>query len=347
MYALLFVMFDVEAVFVFPWAVRPRASAMLGLVEMTIFIVILALGLVYAWRQGGAPVGLVEKGTLSKPALKPSPWLLNYSRKYSLWMFQWGLACCAIEMGAALASLRHDVMRLGSSHRPARFVDLICISGTVTDKMAPAVKRLYEQMPDPKYVISMGSGQLRRPLLGLVLGDQGRRPGDPRRRLRRAGLLAARSPAAGHRAVAGALHPERGHRQRRARASLAGSRSSLSDVTGTDVPGEESAAAAGTAEVETEEVEAEEVETAEVEAPGLRRSHAHADLMARLEAAFLGDAVLESAANFGLPVVRVRRHSWRHAAEICKTQLDLDYLSFLAGLDWMPAPREGGRRGGW
>ena len=88
-------------------------------------------------------MGLVEKGTLSKPALKPLTWLLNYSRKYSLWMFQWGLACCAIEMGAALASPRQ--------------ADLICVSGTVTDKMAPAVRRLYDQMPDPKYVISMGS----------------------------------------------------------------------------------------------------------------------------------------------------------------------------------------------
>ena len=104
-------------------------------------------------------MGIVEKGYLSKPALKPLTWLLNYSRKYSLWMFQWGLACCAIEMGAAFASPRYDVMRLGVIPLPAspRQADLVVISGTVTDKMAPAVKRLYEQMPDPKYVISMGS----------------------------------------------------------------------------------------------------------------------------------------------------------------------------------------------
>ena len=104
-------------------------------------------------------MGLVEKGTLSKPALKPLTWLLNYSRKYSLWMFQWGLACCAIEMGAAFGSPRYDVMRLGIIPLPAspRQADLVVISGTVTDKMAPAVRRLYDQMPDPKYVISMGS----------------------------------------------------------------------------------------------------------------------------------------------------------------------------------------------
>ena len=100
-------------------------------------------------------MGLVSSGHSPKPLT----WLLNYSRKYSLWMFQWGLACCAIEMGAALAGPRYDVMRLGVIPFPAspRQADLIVISGTVTDKMAPAIKRLYEQMPDPKYVISMGS----------------------------------------------------------------------------------------------------------------------------------------------------------------------------------------------
>src|SRR5439155_13208352 len=105
--------------------------------------------------QGGAQVGLVERGRVPKPLT----WLLNYSRKYSLWMFQWGLACCAIEMGAALASPRYDMMRLGVIPFPAspRQADLVVISGTVTDKMAPAIKRLYEQMPDPKYVSSMGA----------------------------------------------------------------------------------------------------------------------------------------------------------------------------------------------
>ena len=100
-------------------------------------------------------MGLIEKGRVPKPL----SFLLNQARSYSLWVYQWGLACCAIEMGAAFGSPRYDVMRLGVIPFPAspRQADLVVISGTVTDKMAPPIRRLYEQMPDPKYVISMGS----------------------------------------------------------------------------------------------------------------------------------------------------------------------------------------------
>ena len=100
-------------------------------------------------------MGFVDKGRMPKPLTS----LFNLGRSYSLWVYQWGLACCAIEMGAAFASPRYDVMRLGVIPLPAspRQADLVVVSGTVTDKMAPAVQRLYEQMPDPKYVISFGS----------------------------------------------------------------------------------------------------------------------------------------------------------------------------------------------
>jgi NADH-quinone oxidoreductase subunit B len=96
---------------------------------------------------------------LKRTPPKPVSWLLNWGRQYSLWMFQFGLACCAIEMGAAITSPRYDVMRFGVIPLPAspRQADLIVIAGTLTDKMAPVVKRVYDQMPDPKYVISMGS----------------------------------------------------------------------------------------------------------------------------------------------------------------------------------------------
>src|SRR5262249_32952189 len=97
-------------------------------------------------------------GALQKGAPEPARHLLNWGRRYSLWVFNFGLACCAIEF-IATSMARHDFIRLGViPFAPGpRQADLMVVSGTVTDKMAPAVQRLYEQMPDPKYVISFGS----------------------------------------------------------------------------------------------------------------------------------------------------------------------------------------------
>ncbi len=97
-------------------------------------------------------------GAISRLAPAPMRVILNWGRRYSLWVFNFGLACCAIEFIAASMS-RHDFMRLGVIPLAPgpRQADLMIISGTVTDKMAPALKRLYDQMPEPKYVISMGS----------------------------------------------------------------------------------------------------------------------------------------------------------------------------------------------
>ncbi len=83
--------------------------------------------------------------------------LFNWSRSRSLWPITFGLACCAIEMMATSAS-RFDLDRLGIFFRPTpRQSDVMLVSGTVTVKMAERIKRLYEQMADPKWVISMGS----------------------------------------------------------------------------------------------------------------------------------------------------------------------------------------------
>ncbi len=84
--------------------------------------------------------------------------VLNWARKNSLWPATFGLACCAIEMMAAGAA-RFDLDRFGAGvFRPSpRQADLMIVAGTVTKKMAPRVKTLYEQMPAPKYVIALGA----------------------------------------------------------------------------------------------------------------------------------------------------------------------------------------------
>jgi NADH-quinone oxidoreductase subunit B len=82
---------------------------------------------------------------------------LNWARRSSLWPLSFGLACCAIEM-IATGAARYDISRFGAEvFRPsARQADLMIVSGTVTRKMAPAIRRIYDQMPEPKYVIAMG-----------------------------------------------------------------------------------------------------------------------------------------------------------------------------------------------
>ncbi len=83
--------------------------------------------------------------------------LINWARMSSMWPLSFGLACCAIEMMATGAS-RFDLDRLGVMFRASpRQSDVMIVAGTVTMKMATRLKRLYEQMPDPKFVISMGS----------------------------------------------------------------------------------------------------------------------------------------------------------------------------------------------
>jgi NADH-quinone oxidoreductase subunit B len=83
--------------------------------------------------------------------------LIDWSRGKSLWMMPMGTACCAMELIAASFS-RFDFDRHGSIPRPdPRHTDVMVVAGTITRKMAPAVKRLWEQMPEPKWCIAMGN----------------------------------------------------------------------------------------------------------------------------------------------------------------------------------------------
>ena len=83
---------------------------------------------------------------------------MNWTRKNSLWPMPMGLACCAIELMAAAAA-RFDISRFGAEvmRFSPRQCDVMIVAGTVTYKMALAVKRIYEQMPEPKWVIAMGA----------------------------------------------------------------------------------------------------------------------------------------------------------------------------------------------
>lgn len=84
--------------------------------------------------------------------------LAGYMRKASMWPATFGLACCAIEM-ISTAAARYDIARFGMEvFRPSpRQADVMIVAGTVTRKMAPAVKRLYDQMAEPKWVVAMGA----------------------------------------------------------------------------------------------------------------------------------------------------------------------------------------------
>src|SRR5215467_13038512 len=85
-------------------------------------------------------------------------WARNWSRSRSVWPLGYGLACCAIEMIASASAPQYDLSRFGSEvfRSSPRQADLMIVAGTVSIKMGPRLRLLYEQMPDPKWVISMG-----------------------------------------------------------------------------------------------------------------------------------------------------------------------------------------------
>ncbi len=109
-------------------------------------------------EEGGVGVGITQELVDKFLITTRLEWVFNWARKSSVWPMTFGLACCAIEMMATGAS-RFDMDRFGAGifRATPRQSDLMIVAGTVTLKMAPVVRKVYDQMPEPKWVISMGA----------------------------------------------------------------------------------------------------------------------------------------------------------------------------------------------
>lgn len=111
--------------------------------------------------DGGTALVEVEEGVKAIPAantiITSIDKVVNWGRVSSLWPMSFGLACCAIEMMTS-GSSHYDLDRLGVIFRGSpRQSDVVIIAGTVTKKMVPVIRRVYDQMPEPRYVMAMGS----------------------------------------------------------------------------------------------------------------------------------------------------------------------------------------------
>jgi NADH-quinone oxidoreductase subunit B len=175
--AILFIVFDLEAAFLFPWAVSLDLTGWPGWITMMVFLFELAVGLAYAWKKGSARMGVIQPATAGAVAPPDADFfnglnaevsdkgflvvgteeLFQWARTGSLWWMTFGLACCAVEM-IHVNMPRYDMERFGVAPRASpRQSDVMIVAGTLCNKMAPALRKVYDQMSDPKYVISMGS----------------------------------------------------------------------------------------------------------------------------------------------------------------------------------------------
>ena len=161
--AILFILFDLEIAFLFPWAVslqRDRADRLLGHDDLPGHPRRRLRLRVEKGRPGlGMNATLMSlDGVLKEGFVTTSlDTVINWSKTGSLWPMTFGLACCAVEMMHAGAA-RYDIDRFGMLFRPSpRQSDLMIVAGTLCNKMAPALRKVYDQMAEPRWVISMGS----------------------------------------------------------------------------------------------------------------------------------------------------------------------------------------------
>ena len=155
--AVLFILFDIEIIFFLPWAVVFRKLGLFGLVEMLDLHPHFTGRLYLCLEERSIGMGIEQKlGNMGVVTLKLEE-VINWARTNAMWPMLFGLACCAIEMMSAQAS-NYDMSRFGMELMRAspRQSDLMIVAGRVSRKMAPVLRRLYDQMPDPKWVIAMG-----------------------------------------------------------------------------------------------------------------------------------------------------------------------------------------------
>lgn len=108
-------------------------------------------------KQGSNQLSLEQPQNRAEYVLSTLDKVVNWARQGSMWPMTFGLACCAVEM-MHMAAARYDQDRLGVVFRASpRQSDIMIVAGTLTNKMAPALRRVYDQMPEPRWVISMGS----------------------------------------------------------------------------------------------------------------------------------------------------------------------------------------------
>ncbi|XP_059664588.1 NAD(P)H-quinone oxidoreductase subunit K, chloroplastic-like [Cornus florida] len=149
MFALVFVVFDVETVFVYPWAMS------FDVLGVSVFIETLKNTIEMVMNSIDFPV--LDRTTPNSVISTTTNDLSNWSRLSSLWPLLYGTNCCFIEFASLMGS-RSDFDRYELVPRSSpRQADLILTAGTVTMKMAPSLVRLYEQLPEPKYVIAIGA----------------------------------------------------------------------------------------------------------------------------------------------------------------------------------------------
>src|SRR5918912_1239795 len=157
--AMLFILFDIEVVFLYPVAVGLRAFGTFALVETIVFIVLLFVAFVYVWRRGELEGADLDQYVQDRIGLTTLEKAQNWARANAPWPLTFGLACCAIEMISVVGSPRMDAARFGAEvfRASPRQADMIILSGRVSIKMAPVIRRIYDQMLEPKWVIAMGA----------------------------------------------------------------------------------------------------------------------------------------------------------------------------------------------